>query len=636
MPKHSYRRLLFTVLLTISFLAAVSCAGTNGQFAEGLRVIAGKGGTKEKVNTIPEIAKITRQLAKDAPHAAWQTMLSADETDILEFLDSDHVLVGKVQLSSAISDPSYGPLQLFDVHTGKQLWETARDDLPWGNYSIMLRSPLILLHGESPTTTTFMAVEKLNGQIIWKQTFSRPYTTALMPGGDTLYVGEIHSKELQISTIQVKTGERLWAQTLSLPAGDSNSSAALVADTQGLFITADRLYHLAADSGRSIWSAPLPWQEVTHLSLADQGLVVAGPQGLVLYDPIDGKPRWKSVDFGADILSILTPAQAADRIFVTTRKDQSYAVHCVLAQNGNIRWQYKTMGPLTSDIVYDNEQLFFTTSFHLGRLRARTGRIGLEQLPSEMLSSEKFPDILEVRDKVVVVAREMIGVAAFDPNTLRFAWGHLVTGEQAAHFWYKTRESEYNSVAPQRIAIEEQAKKDARWWLSWTASVKNQMKSQAGLQQHAMDSTLGSFDQSMLLFQYSLALSTGIEHAIRDAAVAGLMKRKMMEMGNSLNLHLNSIQGHYYIRPYYENGTGLILVDLDSGKMSKFIVSGPNIGMERFGLQLPTVAIDAVNGLVVTTGIGMDPDKWQKYVKFKLGMPYPFVLRFNINDLSFK
>jgi len=87
-------KLLSVILILI---IGAGCAGTSGQFSEGLRVMAGKGGTEEKTDSLKEIVPIARQLAAYQPKPVWQTMLKADETDIVEFISKDRLLIGMLQ-----------------------------------------------------------------------------------------------------------------------------------------------------------------------------------------------------------------------------------------------------------------------------------------------------------------------------------------------------------------------------------------------------------------------------------------------------------------------------------------------------------------------------------------------------------
>jgi len=78
-----------------------------------------------------------------------------------------------------------------------------------------------------------------------------------------------------------------------------------------------------------------------------------------------------------------------------------------------------------------------------------------------------------------------------------------------------------------------------------------------------------------------------------------------------------------------------MLVNLDSGKRYDLFYSPSNIGMRYVDMRLPAFIIGPAGKYLYTTEIGGDTGKYERYVKFKYGMPYPSVLRFKLSDLGF-
>ena len=50
---------------------------------------------------------------------------------------------------------------------------------------------------------------------------------------------------------------------------------------------------------------------------------------------------------------------------------------------------------------------------------------------------------------------------------------------------------------------------------------------------------------------------------------------------------------------------------------------------------LPAYIIAPSGKSLYTIGIGTDANKYVKYVKFKYGMPYPSILRYDLSDFKF-
>ncbi len=114
------------------------CSTVNPKsFGEGVRVMTGRGGTVEERDTIKEIVPDARDLATYQPKPDWQTVLRADATDLMEFVSLDRVLVGTVQFGSALAEPNFGGVELYDSLTGRRLWEGKRKDIGNGACEIL-------------------------------------------------------------------------------------------------------------------------------------------------------------------------------------------------------------------------------------------------------------------------------------------------------------------------------------------------------------------------------------------------------------------------------------------------------------------------------------------------------------------
>lgn len=168
----------FGVILVLS--AALLGCGSTGQFAEGIRVMTGKGGTVEERDTIKEIVPDARDLATYQPKPEWQTVFKADATDFLEFVSPDRFLVGTIQLGSALAEPDFGGVELYDARTGERLWEGKRKNLPNGSYALLTADPVLLLYGASTKQLYFTAsiqkADRLSGRTSSNSPASRPTT----------------------------------------------------------------------------------------------------------------------------------------------------------------------------------------------------------------------------------------------------------------------------------------------------------------------------------------------------------------------------------------------------------------------------------------------------------------------------
>ena len=78
-----------------------------------------------------------------------------------------------------------------------------------------------------------------------------------------------------------------------------------------------------------------------------------------------------------------------------------------------------------------------------------------------------------------------------------------------------------------------------------------------------------------------------------------------------------------------------MLVHLDTGKRFDLLYSPLNIGMRNIDMRLPAFIIDPSGKSLYTIEIGINPQYYEKYVKFKYGMPYPSILRYKLADIDF-
>ncbi len=78
-----------------------------------------------------------------------------------------------------------------------------------------------------------------------------------------------------------------------------------------------------------------------------------------------------------------------------------------------------------------------------------------------------------------------------------------------------------------------------------------------------------------------------------------------------------------------------MLVHLDSGKRYDLIYSPVNICMRYIDMRLPEFVIDSSGKWLYTTEIGVNTERYEKYVKVKLGMPYPSILRYDLAAMEF-
>jgi hypothetical protein len=103
-------------LFLLLTLALHGCGSVNAKnFAEGIRVMTGRGGTHQERDIIGEVEPIARDMATYSPKPAMAMMLRADAADILEEVPGGGILLGTVQLDAVLALPTFGPLVLYEA-----------------------------------------------------------------------------------------------------------------------------------------------------------------------------------------------------------------------------------------------------------------------------------------------------------------------------------------------------------------------------------------------------------------------------------------------------------------------------------------------------------------------------------------
>jgi outer membrane protein assembly factor BamB len=267
----------FSVILVL--LAAMLGCGSTGQFAEGIRVMTGKGGTVEERDTIKEIVPDARDLATYQPKPEWQTVFKADATDFLDFVSPDRFLVGAIQLSSAISEPDFGGVELYDARTGERLWEGKRKNLPNGSYALLTAEPVLLLYGASTKQLYFTALDPKSGQTLWENELKQPGIASYDAERGFVIAGTHTDNGLELFALKVQDGSQAWSRILPIapPAKGKDAKPLQIAtarDAGHLFVAADKVFKVAVQTGEAVWEAANPAGSGSTILFTEQGLAL--------------------------------------------------------------------------------------------------------------------------------------------------------------------------------------------------------------------------------------------------------------------------------------------------------------------------------------------------------------------------
>jgi len=634
-----------SVVLSIVILQLCGCAGPDDQFSEGLRVMTGRGGTKQKTDTFPAITAQAKEIVDAYPAPAWHTLIRADAADVFELVPGGRLLLGEVQVGSVLARPELADLALYDLATGEPVWRAARPDLEWGRYDLLSTDDrLLLLQGSSPSGGHFIALDVDTGRVVWSRALGSRTKTAYQPTRGLIHLLEPGSDSSALEALDARTGETRWHRKIGgIPP---ESDVVLVPDGDHLYLLADDVRKIDAADGTTKWHQPVGDQLVhPRARPTRRGLLVWGERRMMLLDAETGDPSWGPIFAGKPLgefsatIEVLSVPTAADRIFVSTSRSKVCSFDL---RTGRRRWQHE-LGTeegtsLQSPFFLTGGDLYFSTYKSILVLDADGGGVrGIVTMPllESGLFSDLTPDIFVERGDRVLMLREGGAVYALSRRTRQLLWKQIVDWSYELSFNTTQIDRKLREVLTDQLHQIEAADASARWWTGWTAAVDNQWRGYpSGPTYGAEGST--SLGASMVLFQSVLGLSESIGRSLEIAAVQGLAERLNMELRNATKNHMRSIQQGYFIRPYDSSkGTLVMLVELDSGKRYDLVYSPINVGMRYIDMRLPAFLVDPSGRMLYTHDLGTDVADYERYVKFGYGMPYPSVLGFSLDDMAF-
>ena len=618
------------------------CAQMGKDFSEGIRVMASKGGTHEERDTIKEATPIVRDLATYQPKAAWASRIQADATDLVELYAEDRILVGTVQVSAMLATPSMGPLIMFDAQSGRKLWEAPRKDIPRASHALVALHPLIVVQATAPKVLHLSVIDPETGGERWQREFPQPAQAFVDHKQSRIVVAAANYASVEISAFQMADGAEAWK--LPMPGAKGTASVGEVLPMgYDMVVVSDRLQRISLATGRIAWETthPAPGSG-TSTYAADEGIFVFSDNRLWFFGE-SGDKKWGPVGLGSTIVRVATTTEQKGIAFVVSRQGTVPVfdtIHAISIADGRETWQHPARDRTESGFRVTGGKLFYTTSASVQALDLKSGTLASRTPLPLMWVFNEVPDLLLTRGERVFVARERMGVVALSSKDGKMLWSQMMNPFRGAHFWYGVREQELYKSANQSAAQQKLAREDRIWWnsfiASWDSFYKNlDVGSSRASYYVSTGQSTGQWQATMGFANALLGLSSAIDMGLKQAALDALVQRKRLEVTNSAILHARTFQGKYWIRPFSKRGTGIMLVDLDTGKRVDVEINAPHYGAEVYGPRLAAIAVDAKGERLFTVGVELDPDKWERYVKYRWGMPYPSLTSHRIGDFKF-
>jgi outer membrane protein assembly factor BamB len=148
-----------------------------------------------------------------------------------------------------------------------------------------------------------------------------------------------------------KTGKTLWiTKSPGEPKGRNCSSTPCVSNGLVFAMGSTHLYAVDADSGRLVWSQPLPSKAPGSSPLVIAGKVVIQAGKLLAYDAATGKPAWEQPQITGNNASPTAWAHDGHPLVIASGRSE---IACVDAASGQIRWSTPGGGDSTPALAGD-------------------------------------------------------------------------------------------------------------------------------------------------------------------------------------------------------------------------------------------------------------------------------------------
>jgi outer membrane protein assembly factor BamB len=192
-----------------------------------------------------------------------------------------------------------------------------------------------------------------------------------------------------------KTGKTLWiTKSPGEPKGRNCSSTPCVSNGMVFAMGSTHLYAVDADSGRLVWSQPLPSKAPGSSPLAIDGKVVIQAGKLLAYEAATGKPVWEQPQITGSNASPIAWAHEGKPFVVASGRSE---VTCVDADSGEVRWSIPGGGDSTPAIA-GNQLVALSSKESLGFAGYRLSATGAELLwshPTDARRSQSSPVLHE-------------------------------------------------------------------------------------------------------------------------------------------------------------------------------------------------------------------------------------------------
>jgi|SRR6266496_1224234 len=606
-----------------------------------------------------ETVRRAKNIAPEQPQSQWEQQIDGVlAADMIEFVSPDRVLVGLVR-TTRLGEPRYADVALVNAADGSILWQTERDQIGQGNYSLLGTSPLLLLLGSNDVGGFLSGVDPASGKRFWQYRAPNPFSI-VRPAPDRILVLSKQGSGRRLEALDAATGRSLWKAEFDKKAIPDSADVRLFFAGDTAIIVAGQITEIDAKSGATLRTiARAAPSDNLSAQLDGNVVLVWSGQNVELLDRSSGKSRWTANDPLPAQLVTLAP----NSVMRVAKQGERGIVDRLRPESGARVWRYQASGSVVSPVAVVNGLVIFSTDSALVALDTATGTPRfVTALPPDVQAAGPslarrigIPDQIELRPdpERLFLSRERAGLVAFELPSGKQLWFQPIYERPQPAFDY-TAQGRYEWLL-QNLALVGRPQAELPPSLSRSSTTDVHLQAMDMAQQFYDESkarydylktspyaTRGeraaAADRQLLAAQGNFAaaqtevavgramasmqfgasvLNFALQFAARQKAriLSGVIERVHIMMQGATRAEQRAFQGEYYLRPFYKRGRGVTIVSLETGQRRDVIFAPHSEPLTSFGVDLPVFTLGP-GGRLVLFGLSMHTDR---YVERSLG-----------------
>jgi len=624
----------------------------------------------------PDTIEKSVESAGKPPKPAWQARLSVQETDFIEFVSKDHVLIGTIDIHDMGGGLKPHELIMLNSTTGEALWTAPRQE--YGpSQTLLAYSPVILLQGSKQTA----ALNSQTGAQIWSREQAGA-SSLLLADLDLIVFLKQKSSPLSLSALDVKTGKEIWSASVENYPVEKGKPIELISMGDNLLLNGPEAVAFSALDGKLLWREQLAATFGPKAAAVPLGSDIYFSDGseVCKADAASGKVIWRAPIMNGEFETLT----AIERKILVLVKgggvDATDSIAALDGATGKQIWQSDLVDRAASPIHAEGDTLYITTPRNLIAMKALDGSILFNTpIPSGLESNRLLPDNLDFTDGRVIVAREN-GVLAVRKSDGKLLYADAVEGGQGFTYDFETarfRHASLNSVRRNKKHPVELNPQSATPDLNFHVAMAQQrsvyrevLSRQAFAMQNVSAQIHQTFQprtnsftgqpvqrtpqqaraaanhelQAQLAVTGALTVLTMLGEKSFERTVSSYQER----VRHTFDTHANSLQGKFYLRPSYRQNQGwsLHVVNLETGEHANVLLSSDE-DLQPDAMTPNLAAFSTDGARIVTKGLGSNPEipeekkghSWTPKLRIVTKRPkvsYPSILTFDIASLRFE